>query len=110
MNIQKTEKYTLIKPSQNSVNQFITEFKKIHSNFEKEHLIIDFSDKINFDIKEILLFLDVSALHYQKNNSFVIVCNGIDFNDVPENINVVPTLVEAIDIIEMEAIERDLGF
>ena len=42
--------------------------------------------------------------------SFVVICNGIDIDDVPDEINVVPTLQEAEDVLEMEAIERDLGF
>jgi len=39
-----------------------------------------------------------------------LVCNAIDLDDTPEEIVVVPTLQEAFDIIEMEEMERDLGF
>ena len=35
---------------------------------------------------------------------------NIDYNAVSSNLIVVPTLLEAHDIIEMEEIERDLGF
>jgi hypothetical protein len=38
------------------------------------------------------------------------VNNAINFDDIPEEMIVVPTLEEARDIIEMEEIERDLGF
>ena len=31
-------------------------------------------------------------------------------DDFPEYFNIVPTLIEAEDIIEMEAMERELGF
>lgn len=31
-------------------------------------------------------------------------------DDFPENFNIVPTLIEAVDILEMEAMERELGF
>ena len=31
-------------------------------------------------------------------------------DDFPDNFNIVPTLQEAEDVIEMENIERDLGF
>lgn len=110
MIINKTEKYTHIKPGQYSVNQFITKLQKKQPEFIEEHIIIDFSEKININIKEILLFLNMSVLHYQNDKSFVIVCNGINISDVPEEINVVPTFVEALDVLEMEAIERDLGF
>jgi hypothetical protein len=40
----------------------------------------------------------------------VLVADNVNFNAVPKNIILVPTLLEAHDIIEMEEIERDLGF
>ena len=37
--------------------------------------------------------------------------NAKHYNDkIPDELNVVPTLIEAEDLLEMEAIERDLGF
>ena len=42
--------------------------------------------------------------------SFVIVFEGINYDDIPDQIIAVPTLEEANDIIEMENIEKDLGF
>ena len=38
------------------------------------------------------------------------VVSDIDFNAVPNKLTVVPSNLEAHDIIEMEEIERDLGF
>ena len=46
----------------------------------------------------------------QKGMSFVTIKPSINIDDFPENINIVPTLQEAEDMIEMESIERDLGF
>jgi hypothetical protein len=37
------------------------------------------------------------------------VGQGINADEIPEDLLVVPTLQEAIDIIDMENIERDLG-
>lgn len=110
MEISKTEKYTLIKPSENSVINFLENFKNKYANFTEEHLIIDFSDKINTKIEELLLFLDLSVRHKENGTSFVMICNGIDIDEIPEEISVAPTFNEAIDILEMDAIERDLGF
>ena len=42
--------------------------------------------------------------------SFVLVVKGIDADDFPDELNIVPTLIEANDILEMDNIERDLGF
>lgn len=52
----------------------------------------------------------LSAFYKKAKKSLVIVCKNIDFNEVPSYLNVVPTLIEANDIIDMEEIERDLGF
>jgi len=40
----------------------------------------------------------------------VIISKGINIDKIPEELNVVPTFTEATDILEMDAIERDLGF
>ena len=48
--------------------------------------------------------------HKQRDHSFVIVDQVARMPDYPENISVAPTLEEAHDLIEMEEIERALGF
>ena len=40
----------------------------------------------------------------------MIVSNKIADDNIPDELVIVPTLQEAFDIIEMEEIERDLGF
>ena len=110
MILSKTKKYTLIKPTQKTVKEFLQEFEKKSQEFINEHLIIDFSNYFNTKIKEILLFLDKSKEYKQRGTSFVLIFKDIDIDSIPEEINVVPTFKEALDIIEMDAIERDLGF
>jgi hypothetical protein len=110
MNILKSEAYTLIKPTENSVGKFVENFKIKYSEFIGAQIIIDFSEKINIEIKDLMLFLNISTTHKENGTSFVIICDGIKIDDVPDEISIVPTLTEAIDILEMDAIERDLGF
>ncbi|WP_457616192.1 hypothetical protein [Lutibacter sp.] len=110
MIITENKDYTLVKPSQNSVEEFYHEFKNKYLDFNNKHLIIDFSEKFNTTIKEILLFLTLSEQHKKNGTSFVIVSKDVDIDSLPEELNVVPTLTEALDILEMDAIERDLGF
>jgi hypothetical protein len=110
MKIDKTTNYTHLKPSQKAAQNFLSEIKNKYSDFENDHLIIDFSENLNTKIDEILLFLELSASHKKNKLSFIIICENIDSDNVPEQINVVPTLTEALDILEMDAIERDLGF
>ena len=68
------------------------------------------SDKININNKDFLLFLNINEQKRKNSLSFVIVNNNICIDDFPENFNIVPTLIEAEDILEMEAMERELGF
>jgi hypothetical protein len=62
------------------------------------------------EIKDIKLFSNLSKTHKKGKKSFVLVASAIDFNAVPTQLTVVPSVQEAHDIIEMEEIERDLGF
>jgi len=110
MIITKTANYTLLELNGNSVSNFFTELKNSYPKFVGEHIILNFSEKINIEIKEIILFLKLSVQHKQNGTSFVLICKGINIDKIPEELNVVPTLTEAIDILEMDAIERDLGF
>ena len=110
MNIDKTKKHTHIKSVKNSAQEILTELTNRYSEFKNENLIIDFLGNININIEELLLFLILSTNHRENGTSFVIVCKDIDIDEVPDEINVVPTFTEALDILEMDAIERDLGF
>ena len=71
---------------------------------------MDVSNDKTVDIASIKLFLPLAKAHKKSKKSLVIVADAIDFNAVPQTITVVPSLLEANDIIEMEEIERDLGF
>ena len=55
-------------------------------------------------------FLNLSEVHKKAKKSFVIVAKDIDFNKCSDKLVVVPSRLEAHDIIEMDEIERDLGF
>ncbi len=59
-------------------------------------------------INDILEFLDLSNTHKAGGQSFVLVTDKLSYDEIPEEISVVPTLQEAKDLIEMEEIERDL--
>ena len=54
--------------------------------------------------------MPLAKQHKKLKKSFVVVAEGVDFNAVSAQLVVVPSNLEAHDIIEMEEIERDLGF
>ncbi|NNC70515.1 MAG: ribonuclease Z [Flavobacteriaceae bacterium] len=110
MKIERIDKLTIIKPSENSISKFFLVFKEKYSNFKRENLILDFSDFKGVKTENILLFLQIAKGHKHNGMSFVIISNEINPDDLPDTLMAVPTLTEAQDIIEMEEIERDLGF
>ena len=110
MLIEKKSNYTLISSDENSFKEFYTSFLKTEKKFKEENLILEVTDKINVIKEDFLLFLSVSENKKENGTSFVIVNTTINVDDFPETFNIVPTLIEAEDIIEMEAIERELGF
>ena len=110
MKIEKKEKYTLISSDENSFSDFYNSFLKKVSLLEKEHLIIQILDNFNAKTEDFLLFLSIAEQKKENGTSFVIINKTINMDDFPENFNIVPTFIEALDIIEMEAMERELGF
>ena len=110
MKITQTDSYVLLKLTENSIEEFKVNFDEKYPKIAEEQIIIDFSEKINIEIQELLLFLKVSSKHRTNGMSFVIICTGIEIDEIPDKLSVVPTLTEALDILEMDAIERDLGF
>ncbi len=110
MNIEKKKQYTFISSTEKTFKDFHIEFNRNHSKLAKEHLIIKLSNFLNITCKEILLLLSFGNCHKKNGTTFVVVYANINIEDFPENVNIVPTLVEAEDVLEMENIERKLGF
>ena len=110
MLIEKKENYTLITSDENSLKEFQNAFFDKINNFETVHLILQISDDIISTTKDFLLFLNIAEQKQQNNTSFVIINSNVKADDFPEYLNIVPTLQEAEDILEMENIERELGF
>ncbi len=93
------------------INLFLEKITHQYSSYKEANLIVDISKKKDATNKDVLLFSKLSALHKKGKKSFVVIMNeDFDFNSATDKVLIVPTLQEAYDIIEMEEIERDLGF
>lgn len=110
MIVEDKKEYVLINPDENSFSSFFSNFEKEHSSYGEKHLIIQILEKFPVSKENIFLFLSYAVGHQENGTSFVIIVNDVDIDDFPETLNIVPTLVEAQDIIEMENIQRELGF
>lgn len=74
----------------------------------QEHLIIALSDSEVSDTDFQWIEKFASDLS-DKSLSFVILSEKLTYEVLPETVNLCPTLEEAIDLIEFEEIQRDLG-
>ena len=99
-----------IKDTQGDFNGFVEKVTQQFKTYEKHNVIIDLLSDSELTENDLKVFLPLVKLQKKAKKSFVIVASDLDFNAVSDKLVVVPSLLEAHDIIEMEEIERDLGF
>lgn len=110
MKVTEKEGYKILEDDRGDLAGFANYISKHHSKFKKDNVVVDILDYGSLDLKELLMFLEISNLHRTQKRSFVIANDAINIDVVPEELIVVPTLREAEDIIKMEELERELGF
>lgn len=110
MIIDKNGNTSIITQEKASIIELVKKLDTLYERFKNNNIIVNLTTLNKVTLPEIIEFLQLSNKHRRAKHSFVIVTNKIDLNETPDEIVVVPTLQEAYDIIEMEDIERDLGF
>jgi hypothetical protein len=100
----------IVKDTQGDLTVFIMKMTHEHKSFSDKNLVIDLTAYPKISKKEIVEFTPLCRMHAKEKKSFVIVCENVNFTEMPKELVVVPTRQEAIDLIEMDEIERDLGF
>ena len=108
--IMNKEKNIIVGPKQESIKEFYRLFQKDYPKLLRNNVIVDLSNIIIKKVSEVLLFLKTAQAHRKKGTSFVLIIQGINIDELPDELNVAPTIVEALDIIELDEIGRDLGF
>ncbi len=110
MKVEQKDNCTIIKDTQGDLVSFLMKLTHEFKTFESQNLIIDISAYKNLSVSDLNTFLKLSNQQKKAKKSFVIVVKDFDFNTVTTKLVVVPSRLEAIDIIELDEIERDLGF
>lgn len=111
MKIENHPNFVLLEDEKDDIIDFASFIEgQIYSKYKGQNVILNLLKYEELDLPQLLQFLKTSNLHRKTKQSFVIVNNAINVDDVPYEMVVVPTLQEAADIVEMEEIERDLGF
>jgi anti-sigma B factor antagonist len=117
--LDKHEKYVLLKPldidtlNSESSPKLKSEIILIHTE-DIYNIILDLSNVRQVDESGISALLSANRLCRNYQGTFVLACVHSDIKSLLElsttenYINIVPTVTEAIDLIFMEEIERDL--
>jgi|SRR5690606_13367654 len=111
MKIKNYPNFVVLEDEKNDIIDFAAVIEKqIPENYKGQNVVLNLLNHDAIDLPQLLLFLKASNIHRKTKQSFVIVNNAIEIDEIPFEMIVVPTLQEAGDIVEMEEIERDLGF
>jgi len=110
MIVDRDENIIIITQETATIPQLVDKIQQSYGKFKNDNIIVNLSSLGKLKLEDIIEFLEVSNKHRKAKHSFVIVTSDFNFDDSPDEIVVVPTTQEAYDIIEMEEMERDLGF
>ena len=108
MKVKEKNNNIVFKKISEEINGFVDKILDQKTLFKDKNVVIDLED-ISLRPSQIIEFEELAEVQRLQKKSFVIVAD-IDLDEIDENIIVIPTLQEAFDVIEMEEIERDLGF
>lgn len=108
MKFEEKNNIIVIDKETESYEELAVRIDEQFSDFSKKNIIVNLKGgKIR--PSSLIPFEVMANQHMRNKRSFVIVAD-IDFDEIDDALVVVPTLQEAFDLIEMDEIERDLGF
>lgn len=110
MKVEQRGHTTIIRNTDGNSADFQVKIVHEYNSFKLQNLILDLSHDKSLTMKDIKSFIDLTKEHKKGKKSLILVVDNVDFNAVPTSVTVVPSILEAHDIIEMEEIERDMGF
>ena len=110
MKVDQKGHTTIIKDTQNNLEAFVEKVTNEYHAFQGQNLILDVSHDKAISNADLEYFKELAKTHKKAKKSMIVVSDEVDFDKVPNYLNVVPSVLEAHDMIEMDEIERDLGF
>ncbi|HLV91945.1 MAG TPA: hypothetical protein VKX34_02390 [Aequorivita sp.] len=111
MKIENHPNFVVLEDEKDDIVDFASFIEsQIPTKYKGQNVVLNLLKYNELTLQQLLLFLNTSNTHRKTKQSFVIVNDAIHIDEVPAEMIVVPTLQEGGDIIEMEEIERDLGF
>ena len=105
MKVEQKGHTTIIKDTQGNFSSFIEKLTNQFNTYKEQNLILDVTKDENLSINNLLEVKDLAKKHKKEKKTMVFVAENIDFNKIPDFLLVVPSVLEAHDIIEMEEME-----
>ena len=109
MVFDKEDSVIIISQEERSIDVFLEHLDNAYPKLQNDNLIIDLSGFVKLTPYNVIAFLEISKKHRKNGKSFVMVSKTVTYDDIPDEINLVPTLQEARDMVDMEEMERELG-
>ena len=94
MKVDEKGHTVIIRDTKKDIRAFRENIEAEYNSFKDRNMVLDITHDEDVALEDVLSFMPLAAKHRKAKKSFVIVVSDFDFND----------------IIEMEEIERDLGF
>ena len=110
MLVDKNGNISVITQEKATIIELNERINAMYDDIANDNIIVVLNSLNSISAELISEFLQLSNTHREAKHSFVIVSDKVDIDSVSEALIIVPTLQEAYDLIEMEEMERDLGF
>ncbi len=108
MIFEKDGNSTIVFQENISLAKFMENLNASYDKIRNDHIVVNLFSFTKLTSGDVLEFLQLSNKHRGAKKSFVLVTDKVTYDEVPDEICVVPTIQEALDLIDMEEIERDL--
>lgn len=111
MKVTEKSNHTILADERDNVRDFASYLEHIvPEHYDQNNLVIDLIKYDQLTLEDLVEFIKLSNYQRADKKSYVIVNTGISYDLIPDEMIVVPTLHEAADVIDLEEMERDLGF
>lgn len=101
---------TFIRNTQPLWEVFLERLQSPLQDFPNQNFVVDVSKFSEIKPEHLKDLIPLSKKHKKNKKSFIVVCDALSEDQLPDQLDVVPSVLEAQDTIEMDEIERDLGF
>ena len=108
MSLDLPNNIVFVHQNQSTISKLLQDFD--FESHSKQNIIFFVGNHQDLTADFLNIISDVSMKHQQHNKSFVLVCSAFSPEDWPDHLVVAPSQQEALDIIDMEEMQRDLGF